>query len=551
MEGKVPTFNLELGTTTANKAHRLSEALIVGFAAILMLTLSGCVRRIIDDPVFIVGGDNPRAGLTCNREFEAIPCSVVTPAGDTAWFASLGFNRMTFAQGDWSNWSAGPPGTTQPGFAVPIKADDPFSLQSLTGDSWATYSATKNLAFFYFIGRPPPSVSNSCVAVAATAPEKLSSGEWDFPATCLSSSRGDQCAILHIDATNTFYAACAFSSDGPNIRIQAFDNCEGAPGPGYGCPRTALVDIPDVNQLQFTISENPCTGHLALVYRKRDEIRLRFYDENLREVSDTLIRDNQSFSFGQTNAGCTNGTIRRCGQGTPDCTFNGVPGQCIRNNARPSIDTYKWLTGGRERCGAVLAYDSLVKAQDGNLWSKSRLDLLDITDERAPVIEAQWNSTAARFAWNHYLSYATVTNTPPYTRRPRISWFWLTDIRGPCQVIAEGATSTDLAGSMQVTGIIGGPFPAIHTDVFGIGDYFGGVRGGDYQGSLLVSWGEPVRTTSPTCVPCMGENWNLSTKIARIRWAGSARPETPLGRELEAPLRFTDDDRAGPSAPIK
>ena len=118
-------------------------------------------------------------------------------------------------------------------------------------------------------------------------------GERDFPATCLSSSRGDRCAILHADATDTFYAACAFSSGGPNIRIQAFDDCQTAPGPAYGCPRTALVDVPGVNQLQLSLSENPCTGHLALVYRKSDEIRLRFYDEQLKQISDTRIRDNQ------------------------------------------------------------------------------------------------------------------------------------------------------------------------------------------------------------------------------------------------------------------
>jgi hypothetical protein len=165
-----------------------------------------------------------------------------------------------------------------------------------------------------------------------------------------------------------------------------------------------------------------------------------------------------------------------------------------------------------------------VKAQDGNLWSKSRLDLVDITNERALQVKSRWNSTDDAFAWNQYLSYATVTNTPPHTRRPRISWFWLTDIRGPCEVIAEGQTSTDLAGSMQATGVISGPFPAVHTDSFGIGDYFGGVKGGDFEGSLLVSWGEPMPTSSSTCVVCMGKRWNLATKIARIHWTRDTRP---------------------------
>jgi hypothetical protein len=500
---------------------------------VLIFSLAGCVRRVIDPSVFLVGGASPRAGLTCNQEFEAVPCAVVSPGSPVAWFASLGFSRMTFAEGNWANWAGGPPNTTAPGFPVPINQADPFQLQSLSGDSYTTYSRTKNLAFFYFIGRPPPNVSNSCVAVAATPPQKLAAGEWDFPATCLSSSRGDQCAILHIDRTNTFYAACAFSSNGPNIRIQAFDGCAGAPGPAYGCPRTAIVDIPGVNQLQFSLAENPCTGHLALVYRKQDEIRLRFYDQRLNQISDTRIRDNQSFASGQTNAGCSNGTIRRCGQGTSDCTFNLTAGQCIRNNARPAIDTYRFLSGGQASCGAVLAYDSLVTAQDGNLWSKSRLDVVDITNEEDLDVVERWNSTSDEFAWNQYLSYATVTNTPPFTRRPRLAWFWLTDIRGPCEVIPEGATSTNLGSTMQATGPIGQPFPAIHVSSFGIGDYFGAIKGGDFQGSLFVTWGEPVRTSSTTCVQCQGERWNLATKIARIHWTsgrGAApRPPRPRG----------------------
>jgi hypothetical protein len=488
----------------------------------------GCISRIIDKPVFIVGGENGRASLTCNQEFEAVPSVVTNSSNDIKWFASLGFNRMTYAKGEWSNWSGGS-GTTSPGFAVPINTNDPFGLQSLSGDSWSTYSRTKNLAFFYFIGRPPQNVSNSCVAVAATTPEKLETGIWDFPATCLSDSRGDQCAILHIDATNTFYSACAFSNYGPNIRIQAFDNCPGAPGPAYGCPRTALVDIPDVNQLQFSIAENPCTGHLVLVYRRGSDIRLRFYDEDLRQISDFKVRGGQSFGVGQTNSGCSNGTIRRCGMGTDDCcnrtTSNcqdDAPGQCLRVNGRPSIDIYNKNVGGTESCGVVLAYDALVRGEDDNLWSKSRLDIVDITSETSPSIEAQWNSTSDKFAWNQYLSYAVVADKGRHTRTPKIAWFWLTDIRGACNVIAEGQTSINLGTSMQPTGIISGPFPGVYTNTFGIGDYFHGINGGDEVG-LYISWGEPVITSSTNCVSCKGNTWNLATKITRIRWERTMR----------------------------
>lgn len=507
--------------------------LLVGISWVILT--SGCARRIIDKPVFIVGGENGRAGLTCNQEFEAVPSSVTNPTGDIKWFASLGYNRMTYAKGEWSNWSGGS-GTTDPGFEVPINPSDPYSLQSLSGDSWSTYSETKNLAFFYFIGRP--NNFNSCVAVAATTPEKLEIGVWDFPATCLFPSRGDQCAILHIDATNTFYSACKFDD---KIRIQAFDDCPGAPGPAYDCPLTALVDIPGANALQFDIAENPCTGNLVLVYRQGDDIRLRFYDEHLMQISDFKVRGGQSFGHGETNNGCENGTIRRCGFGTDDCCNqttvrcrDHAPGQCLRVNGRPSIDTYSRMAGGTQFCGAVLAYDTLVKGEDDNLWSKSRLDIVDITSETSPSVEAQWNSTSDKFTWNQYLSYAVVTDKGKHAKRPKIAWFWLTDIRGACNVIAEGATSTNLGASMQATGIISGPFPGVYTNSFGLGDYFRGIKGGDQDGSLFLTWGEPVITSRTSCVPCMEDTWNLSTKITRIWWERTWRKT--VKNELVSPM---------------
>ena len=373
----------------------------IGFlstVAMFCLMAAGCTHRMIDAPVFIVGSDVNHAGLTCNKEFEAVPSSVTNAQGDIEWFAGLGFGRMTFAKGDWSNWSGGPT-TSSLGFGVAETATGPAGLNSLSGDAWTAYSERKNLAFFSFIGRPPPSGGSSCVAVAATTPEKLESEDWDFPATCISQSNGDQCAILHIDQSNTFYSACSFSDNGPSIRIQAFDDCVTAPGVANGCPRTDLADIRGVNQLQFSIAENPCTGNLVMTYRDGQDIRVRFYDEDLTELGDSKVRGGQSFAVGQTNTGCTRGTIRRCGMGTDDCCNsrtddcqNDAPGMCLRDNGRPSIDTYSTSSGGSQTCGAAIAYDTLVEGEDGNLWSKSRLDIVDITSETSPVVMAQWKS---------------------------------------------------------------------------------------------------------------------------------------------------------------
>jgi hypothetical protein len=315
------------------------------------------------------------------------------------------------------------------------------------------------------------------------------------------------------------------------LDIQVFDDCVTAPGVANGCPRTALADIRGVNQLQFSIAENPCTGNLVMTYRDGQDIRVRFYDENLTELGDSKVRGGQSFAIGQTNAGCTRGTIRRCGMGSADCCNpktgdcqNDAPGMCLRNNGRPSIDTYLTTSGGSQTCGAVIAYDTLVEGEDGNLWSKSRLDVVDITSETSPVVEAQWKSSSDHHAWNQYLSYAVVSDSGPNARRPKIGWFWLTDIRGACNVIAEGATSINLGQTVQPTGIISGPFPGVVTDSFGMGDYIRGIKGGDDDGALYVSWGEPVKTSAAECSTCMGNTWNLATKIARIRWESSGKP---------------------------
>ncbi len=519
-----------MNTTKQSPHLSLKNKTLLGILALAFFTSCVKLNRIIDKPVFIVGGNNGRSEINCSQEFEAVPTAVTNPVGDIAWFASFGFNRMTYAKGDWSNWSAGSPNVSSPGFSVPVNGTDELNLNSLSGDSWSSYSEAKNLAFFYFIGRRSDSNGNpsSCFAVAATSPQKLETGDWTYPAVCLSDLRSDQGAILHIDATNTFYAVSKLDGD---ILLQAFDDCNGAPGPTYGCPRTAMTRIPGANALQFSLAENPCTGNLILVYRKNKEIRLRFYDENLNNLNEYVVRENQPFENGQTNVGCSKGTIRRCGMGGNDCCNSldcntDAPGTCLRVNGRPSIDTYQKEFNGNQICGAVVAYDALIGGEDGNPWSKSRLDIIDVTSEQSPSIISQWNSTSSKFTWNQYMSYAVVSDNGQNSKSPKIAWFWLTDIRGECKVIAEGATSINLGTSMQATGIISGPFPAPSlSNTSGIGDYFRGMKGGDKDGSLYLSWGEPVKSSG--CTSCLGDEWNLSTKITRIRWEKIKKPKRP------------------------
>lgn len=504
--------------------ENVSPALVVGMI-LATLGASGCVHRIVEPSVFVTGGQTTRASVSCNQEFEAVPCNVT--GEDPGWIASFGFNRVSWAEPEFTDWVDGA-GTTNPGFPVPVHPADPQGLASLSGDSWATYSEAKDLVFVYFIGRPAGAL-NSCPAVAATSPADLVAGVWQFPATCLAAERGDQCAIEHIDSTNTFYIACKLDN---TIRVRSFDGCSAAPGAVNGCAETANVLMNDsgLQGLQFDLAENPCSGNLLLTYRRQDQIRLRVFDSGLRQIGDRLVRDGQSFGVGETNAGCSNGTIRRCGLGGADCcnprtqNCSSAPqGQCLRVNGRPSIDSYLSTRINNPTCYAVIAYDSLVPARDDNLWSKSRLDLLDVTDEGDITSEAQWDSAGADETWSHYLSYAVIGDRGREGRSPAIGWFWMTDIRGPCNAIFEGATSLNLAGSMAATGPISAPFSAAYTSSFGIGDYFRGAKGSDRDGALVASWGQTVNTSVP-CVPCGRFEMNLATKVTRVRWERRMKP---------------------------
>lgn len=507
---------------------RLATRLIL-----VLLSLSACTHRIIEPSVFVTGGQTTRAAVSCNQEFEAVLCSI--DGANPGWVASFGFNRVSWAGPDFGDWAAGS-GTTNPGFPVPVSPAESVGLASLSGDAWSTYSEAKDLVFVYFVGRPAGAL-NSCPAVAATSPADLVNGVWQFPAICLAAERGDQCAIEHVDSTNTFYIACKLDS---TIRIRSFDDCQAAPGAANGCAETANVLMNDrgLQGLQFDLSGNPCSGNLMLTYRLNDEVRLRIFDSQLQQLADELVRDGQSFANGQTNEGCGNGTIRRCGLGGTDCCNPAAgncgtapQGQCLRVNGRPSIDTYLSTRINNPTCYAVIAYDSLVPARDGNLWSKSRLDLLDVTDESDIQSEARWVSTDDDETWNHYLSYAVIGDRGREGRSPAIGWFWMTDIRGPCNTIFEGATSINLAGSMAATGPISSPFSAAYTNAFGIGDYIRGAKGSDRDGALVASWGQTVNTSVP-CVPCGRFEMNLATKAARVRWE---RKMKPRGRVPDLP----------------
>ena len=180
-------------------------------------------------------------------------------------------------------------------------------------------------------------------------------------------------------------------------------------------------------------------------------------------------------------------------------------------NGMPSVAVK--YDGSSGTCYAAIAYDEFF----GNDYIKSRLDIVDITDETDPVIVKSWISTDPDFEWNQYLSYVTINE---FTNN--IGWFWISDNQGPCSVGIEGAVDTDLGlSNMSATGKLDETFPAIiFGSPSGIDDYNAGVTGGTEDGALYAVWAAAVCVSAPG-FPCDVpgddcEEWNLAAKIVRV-----------------------------------
>ena len=205
--------------------------------------------------------------------------------------------------------------------------------------------------------------------------------------------------------------------------------------------------------------------------------------------------------------GRSSGTAR-CGLGTPDCkNANASNDACLRMNGKPSISIRQRADG---QCYAAIAYD----IRESNSYFKSRLALVRVTNESAPVLAKSYQSGSGS-AWNDYLSVATTTLV-----NDNIGWFWQTDRDGACQVRMIGATDTNL-GLVSMGGgqIIAGPYKAIRFgSMSGMNDYNAATAGP--AGALYPTWGEPVPTScvNPEATPmCQGVRYNLRAKISQVQ----------------------------------
>jgi hypothetical protein len=334
---------------------------------------------------------------------------------------------------------------------------DTSVLASVSGDAWSTSSAGNDLVYVSYIGRRPD--GRSCFAMAASSPSNLALDPpvWTRPATCVVDLPSDLPRMLFDDASRTLWLA----AKNAGIRINVFRNCESFPG-DLTCQHTAQIGPISPDTVKFGIGVNPCTDHLILAYRDSNSqfanIRMRFYtNDGVDTGKNFVVRSGHEWG---TNSGCGPGVVRRCNQGSATCGAP-TPTTCLRMNGMPSVAAR--FDPGTNRCYAAVAYDAFF----GD-WIKSRLDIVDVTDESNPSVVRGWLSTEKQFTWNQYLSYVTVN---AFTND--IGWFWISDNRGPCEVGVEGMVDSNLGlTKMSAIGKFDGTFPAIHfSGPSGINDY--------------------------------------------------------------------------------
>lgn len=450
----------------------------------------------------VVGGNV--AATNCVNESEAV-ASPVPLNNEAVMFSAHGTNQTSTALGAWNNWNY------NPGSGAAYNIPQSAAMSSINGDSWTTYSTQNNRVYVGMIGTRTN--GTGCHAFATTAPTNLDTNTWTSPFACAvgNAESRDQPGIVFNNGTRDLYGAANDAANG-RLAVDFYPNCQGQPGT-RGCPRTAtaLVNVGVdpagfVPALRFGLAINRCTDHLAVAHWENDDLVLRFFTRTGASTGAKFYFD-KNRGWG-VNPGCGNGVIRRCGLGTPDCkNANATNDACLRMNGKPSISIRQRADG---QCYAAIAYD----IRESNRYFKSRLALVRVTNESAPVLAKSYQSGSGS-AWNDYLSVATTTLV-----NDNIGWFWQTDRDGACQVRMIGATDTNL-GLVSMGGgqIIAGPYEAIRFgSMSGMNDYNAATAGP--AGALYPTWGEPVPTScvNPEATPmCQGVRYNLRAKISQVQ----------------------------------
>lgn len=213
-------------------------------------------------------------------------------------------------------------------------------------------------------------------------------------------------------------------------------------------------------------------------------------------------------------AGCAPqlGHVPICGGACSDDCRDEFTDGCSRLVSKVHVATkYVSSTG---HCYTFVAYDHLCgPAPDGKQHLKARLNVVDITDELAPVYVNTYSSTVCSTSNHNDFSSTVAANQFSNA----ILWYFERQVNGDgCNTRVTGWTSSNLGGVGTWTslGTLDGPFPTISfSATHGLGDYIGTVTNGLIGGKFLATWSRPVAKTGPAndeCMPCGSGNYSLA-----------------------------------------
>ncbi|MFH0901358.1 MAG: hypothetical protein V2A73_12085 [Pseudomonadota bacterium] len=462
---------------------------------LVMLLLVNDARAVtVSAPFDVIGSSAPVSTTTCIREVEPILTRVNRESA--IWlFAAHGLNTVSTTIGTWNNWNKD---MTAPDANTPFWIDQ-SGVNRLVGDAWSTFSEDNNLVYSTFIGHATET-SASCLAIGATSPEDIPSERWDYPATCAVNASTDHPIITFDNFPN---APALFAVSNPltgNVRVDAFVPCNpGQPGvAGGGCARSATTAF-TLSQNHYDAAVNHCSGNLLVAYREggTNDIRLlSLHRSTLAPLTNPtkgfLVMASQTWSgfSGPMNTGCGSGSIRRCKLGTTDCAGVGTANSCQRVFGGPQIVVEPH---NNFDCYAAVSWDVFVSDAGGNLWSRSRIAILKVTNDSSPtIVRSQISNGNPNSQWNDYFSQ--VVAAPD---NDSLGWFWVTDTWGACSLFMAGGIDSNF-GIASFTGTGKFPsytWPAAHTTTPPISDYWKGTGRGT---KLYPVWNEAT-ATSATC----------------------------------------------------
>jgi len=474
---------------------------------------------VVEPPVVISGGTPAATCMIANetkpeRSMNAMP-------GGVEYFAATQVadpedrGRHSFASADFT-W------TTQQGQA-------PSSVEvEIVGDPWATTHGGTGQEYLSYLASIDTSEGHRyCTAVASASAKDLRAGPWVQEASCIEPDQAfvtDGPAMLADPGSWSIYLAYVAvpTTVGPrNVQLTRFAPCgPGAVGDRRDCPldwkRTPsnLWGLPDGHA---NVVVNPCTGHAIVLGRTASYVRYAVFDGTGHELAASDVDRDASF---ERNTACGGGIscetgfpgperghICHCGMAQADC--GQTPG-CwdLERRVHAAVRVQP-----SQQCTLLLSYDRSAKADDGETYMKSRLRVLDVTDD-AFVEVATFDSSPSSAPWNDF--NATVTSD-------RFSgaagmFFYRQDDGDPCTTTLRGIVSRDGGRTFEDTPVLSGPFPTMRfTFTDGMGHY---VEASQFTepGWLVPSWSQPLPISSgEPCVSCQGIEHSLVTMAARVR----------------------------------